>query len=201
MKRARTGIAWLACLGGSLYDVPAYPGAPGADADACAPTMANLAQDATLAGAHGRYRLVLVTRTGEQAFGVLVLVASPPGREVLGPASTPLLGSLDIDLGEVGARRIGDPASTDPDAPGVLVLEFDRGGTRQVMLRIGSEANRVDQRLFDGGHTVLRVQQIDADGFAGTWESGLRSSLAVGFFCATRLLRETPVPESSQTGG
>ena len=199
--RARTGVAWLACLGGSLYDVPLYAGAPGADADACAPTMANLTQDATLVGAHGRYRLVLVTRTGEKAVGALVLVASPAGREVLGPASTPLLGSLDIDLGEVGARRIGDPASTDPDAPGVLVLEFDRGGTRQVMLRIGSEANRVDQRLFDGGHTVLRVQQIDADGFAGTWESGLRSSLAVGFFCATRPLRETPVPESSRTGG
>lgn len=185
--RARTGIAWLACLGGSLYHVPAYAGAPGADADACAPTMANLAQDATLVGAHGRYRLVLVTRTGEQAFGVLVLAASPPGREVLGSASTPLQGALDIDLGEVGARRIGDPASTDPDAPGVLVLEFDRRGTRQVMLRIGSEANRVDQRLFDGGYTVLRVQQIDAGGFAGTWESGVRSSVATGHFCATRL--------------
>ena len=170
----------------SLSYGPAYAGASGADADPCRPTAANLAPDATLVGAHGRYRLVLVARTGEQAAGVLVLVASPPGREVLGPASTPLQGSLDIDLGEVGARRIGDPASTDPDAPGVLVLEFDRGGTRQVMLRIGSEANRVDQRLYDGAYTVLRVQQIDADGFAGTWESGVRSSVTVGHFCATR---------------
>ena len=118
---------------------------------------------------------------------MLVLVASPPGREVLGSASTPLQGSLDIDLGEVGARRIGDSAATDPDAPGVLVLESDRRGTRQVMLRIGSEANRLDQRLYDGGYTVLRVQQIDADGFAGTWESGVPWSVTAGHFCATRL--------------
>ena len=185
--RVRAGIAWLACLGGSLCDVPAYAGAPGADADTCVPAAATLAPENTLVGAHGRYRLVLVARTGEQAVGALVLVASPPGREVLGPASTPLLGSLDIDLGEVGARRIGDSSSADPDAPGVLVLEFDRDGTRQVMLRIGSEANRVDQRLFDGGYTVLRVQQIDAGGFAGTWESGVPSSVTTGHFCATRL--------------
>ena len=184
---ARTGVAWLACLAVSLSYVPAYAGAPGSDARLCAPTAANLAPDATLVGAHGRYRLALVARTGEKVAGVLVLVASPPGREVLEPASTPLQGSLDIDLGEVGARRIGDPASTDPDAPGVLVLEFDRHDTRQVMLRIGSDANRVDQRLYDGGYTVLRVQQIDADGFAGTWESGVRSSVATGHFCATRL--------------
>ena len=184
---ARTGVACLACLGLSLGHVSACAGAQGADADTCAPTMAKLAQDATLVGAHGRYRVVLVTRTGERTVGVLVLVAAPPGREVLGPASTPLQGALDIDLSEVGARRIGDPASTDPDAPGVLLLEFDRGGRRQVMLRIGSDANRVDQRLYDGGYTVLRVQEIDADGFAGTWESGVRSAVTKGHFCATRL--------------
>ena len=183
---ARIGIVCLACLVGSLIGRPAYAGAPGADADSCAPTAANLAPDGTLVGAHGRYRLALVARTGQKAVGVLVLVASPPGREVLGLASTPLQGTLDIDLDQVGARRIGDPASTDPDAPGVLVLEFDRRGTRQVMLRIGSEANRVDQRLYDGAYTVLRVQQIDADGFAGAWESGVRSSVATGHFCATR---------------
>ena len=182
---ARIGIVCLACLVG-LIDRPAYAGAPGADSDSCAPTAANLAPDGTLVGAHGRYRLALVARTGEKVVGVLVLVASPPGREVLGLASTPLQGTLDIDLDQVGARRIGDPASTDPDAPGVLVLEFDRRGTRQVMLRIGSEADRVDQRLYDGAYTVLRVQQIDADGFAGAWESGVRSSVPTGHFCATR---------------
>ena len=184
----RNRIALLACAGASLTGVPAHVDTPASDVDTCRPTAEVLAQDATLVGAQGRYGLVLVTRPGgKTARGVLVLARSPPGREILGAASTPLQGALDIDLGEVGAHRVGDPASTDPDAPGVLVLEFDRRGTRQVMLRIGSEANRVDQRLYDGGYTVLRVQRIGADGFAGTWESAARSSVATGYFCATKL--------------
>ena len=186
--RKRTRIALLACAGASLTGVPANMDAQGSAVDACQPTAAILAQDATLVGAHGRYGLVLVTHTGEKTVrGVLVLVQSPPGREVLGSAATPLQGALDIDLDQVGARRIGDVTSTDPDAPGVLVLEFDRRGTRHVMLRLGSDANRVDQRLYDGGRTVLRVRQIDMAGFAGTWDSGVRSSVTTGYFCATRL--------------
>ena len=183
----RSGIALLGCAGASLAAIPAHAGPSTPDVEACRPTAATLARDATLVGAHGRYRLVLVSRAGDRTVsGVLVLVASPPGRDALGSASTPLQGSTDIDLRGVHAHRIGDPASTDPDAPGVLVLESDRRGARQILLRLGSDANRVDRRLYDGGHTVLRVQQIDADGFAGTWESRVRSTV-VGFFCATRL--------------
>lgn len=186
--RRRTRIALLACAGASLTGLPAHVHTQDPGVDTCQPTHAILARDATLVGAHGRYGLVLVTRTGEKTVrGVLVLVRSPPGREVLGSAATPLQGALDIDLDQVGARRIGDVTSTDPEAPGVLVLEFDRRGTRHVMLRLGSDANRVDERLYDGGHTVLRVRQITADGFAGTWESGVRSSVTTGYFCATRL--------------
>ncbi|MCY3812068.1 MAG: hypothetical protein OXH15_09755 [Gammaproteobacteria bacterium] len=184
----RTGIALLACAGASLVDVSADAAKSVSEIDSCRPTAGALAQDATLVGAQGRYRLVLVARTGgRRVSGVLVLAASPPAREVLGSASTPLQGSTDIDLGAVGAHRIGDPASTDPHAPGVLVLESERRGTRQILLRLGSDANRVDRRLYDGGHTVLRVQQIDADGFAGRWESRARSSGTGGTFCATRL--------------
>ena len=180
------GVIVLACTGASLVAAPGDAGAPVSNADACRPTVATLAPDATLVGAHGRYRLVLVRRTGDHTVtGVLVLVASPPGRGALGSASTPLQGSTDIDLRPVGARRIGDPASTDPNAPGVLVLESDRDGTRQILLRLGSDANRVDRLLYDGGYTVLRVRQIDPDGFSGTWESGARSSVT-GYFCATR---------------
>lgn len=185
--RRGTGIALLACAGASLIDVPGHAGTPVLDVDSCQPTAGPLPQDATLVGAHGRYRLVLVARKGDRTVsGVLVLVASPPGREVLGSASTPLQGSTDIDLRAVGAHRVGDPASIDPDAPGVLVLESERRGTRQILLRLGSDANRVDRRLYDGGHTVLRVQQIDADGFAGSWESRVRSSGTGGAFCAMR---------------
>ena len=41
------------------------------------------------------------------------------------------------------------------------------------MLRVGSEANRRGVRRFDGAFTVLRVQQVTDEGFAGTWESGV----------------------------
>ena len=185
--RRGTGIALLACAGASLTDVPDHAGTSDSDVDSCETTAGELTRDATLVGADGRYRLVLVTRTGNRTVsGVLVLVSSPRGRGVLGSASTPLQGSTDIDLREVGAHRIGDPASTDPDAPGVLVLESGGRDTRQILLRLGSDANRVDRRLYDGGHTVLRVKQIDADGFAGTWESRARSSGTGGAFCATR---------------
>lgn len=184
---SRAGIALLVCAVASLGDVHGHAGTPVSRADSCNPKEAILGEAATLVGAHGRYRLVLVAHTGDRRVsGVLVLVASPPEREVLGSASTPLQGSTDIDLGAVGAHRIGDPTSTDPDAPGVLVIESERGGTRQILLRLGSDANRVDQRLYEGGHTVLRVQQIHADGFSGVWESAVRSSVT-GYFCATRL--------------
>ena len=40
--------------------------------------------------------------------------------------------------------------------------------------------------LFDGAYTVLEVREIAADGFAGTWRSGLRLSHLEGYFCARR---------------
>ena len=178
----RAGFVLLACSGAFIASMAAYAGPP----DSCKPTTGALPQGATLVGADGRYRLVLVAQTGDRAVsGVLVLLGSPPGRDVLGSASTPLQGSTDIDLRAVGAHRVGDAASTDPNAPGVLVLESDRDGTRQILLRLGSDANRVDRLLYDGGYTVLRVRQIDPNGFSGTWESGARSSVT-GYFCATR---------------
>ena len=181
-------ILLLACLGLCLLNVAAHSSTAVPQAQSCRPTSATLPQRATLAGAYGQHRLVLATRAGDRTVsGLLVLVASPPGRETFGPASTPLQGTTDIDLRTVGAHPIGNPASTDPHAPGVLVLEFDRDGARQILLRLGSDANRLDIVSYDGGHTVLQVRQIDADGFAGTWESQARSSFAAGHFCATRL--------------
>jgi hypothetical protein len=94
----------------------------------------------------------------------------------------PLAGTAAVDFAAVGAVAPGDPASTDPESPGVLVIE--RPG--QVMLRVGSDANRRGVRRFDGAFTVLRVQQITDDGFVGTWESGLGTDLSGGHFCANR---------------
>jgi hypothetical protein len=94
----------------------------------------------------------------------------------------PLYGTTAVDFAAVGAVAPGDPASTDPESPGVLVIE--RPG--QVMLRVGSEANRRGVRRFDGAFTVLRVQQVTDEGFAGTWESGLGTEVSAGHFCANR---------------
>jgi hypothetical protein len=70
----------------------------------------------------------------------------------------------------------------DPESPGVLVIE--RPG--QVLLRVGSEANRRGVRRFDGAFTVLRVLQVTDQGFAGAWESGVGLDRSGGHFCANR---------------
>ena len=94
----------------------------------------------------------------------------------------PLYGTAAVDFAAVGAVAPGDPVSADPASPGVLVIE--RPG--QVMLRVGSEANRRGVRRFDGAFTVLRVQQVTDNGFAGTWESGVDLDRSGGHFCASR---------------
>ena len=94
----------------------------------------------------------------------------------------PLYGTTAIDFAAVGAVAPGDPESSDPASPGVLVIE----SPGRVLLRVGSEANRREVRRFDGAFTVLRVQQVTDDGFAGTWESGVDMDRSGGHFCATR---------------
>jgi hypothetical protein len=94
----------------------------------------------------------------------------------------PLSGTAGVDFAAVGAVAPGDPGSTDPESPGVLVIE--RPG--QILLRVGSEANRRGVRRFDGAFTVLRVQQVTDKGFAGTWQSGVGMDRSGGHFCANR---------------
>ena len=108
----------------------------------------------------------------------------------MGTASTPLFGFTDIELRAIGAHRVGNPASTDPSHPGVLVLESDFAGQRRILLRLGADANRRDSALFDGAYTLLDVRRIARDGFAGTWRSGVRTSHVGGYFCAWRLNNE-----------
>ena len=121
------------------------------------------------------------------ATGALTLRPQPPGLDSLGMAVTPLYGFTDIDLRAVGAQRVGDPAATDPRAPGILVLESGRGGERRILLRMGADANRRDSALFDGAWTVLEVREIAADGFSGSWRSGVRLSRTRGCFCAKKV--------------
>ena len=154
----------------------------------CVPTSGRLGPEATLAAHAGTYQLTMV-RPGEAASavrGALVLYPQVEGFESLGNASTPLYGTANVRLGPVGAHRAGDTDSDAAEAPGVLVLEFDRAGARNILLRLGSAANRRDTMLADGAYTVMQVHEISADGFSGSWRSGSPSSRSAGHFCATR---------------
>ncbi len=184
---------FLALASGCLAEEPpekADPGPPD-QAAVCEPASGPLPAGASLAGRAGSYRLTLVQVVNgvdaRLAAGALTLRRQPPGLDSLGTASTPLFGFTDLDLRAVGAHRVGDPAGEDPKAPGVLVLESEHGGQRRILLRLGADANRRDAALFDGAWTVLEVGETAADGFAGSWRSGLRLSRTRGYFCAKRV--------------
>jgi hypothetical protein len=128
----------------------------------------------------GRYTVRMVATSGAKrgtsAEGQMELMPNTPAGE------SPLYGTAELDFASVGAVVPGDPKSSDPLSPGVLVLE----GSSGVMLRVGSEANRKDVRRFDGAYTALRVTQVTDQGFAGTWRSGLGTEQSEGHFCAVR---------------
>lgn len=142
----------------------------------------------------GDYTVKLVAtaggKRGKMAEGKLALQAQDSayrrldGGDGMGDSTfvLPWYGSTAVDLESVGAVAPGDPESTDPAGPGVLVIE--RPGS--VMLRVGSEANRRGMRRFDGAFTVLQVQQVTENGFAGTWRSGVGLEESGGHFCAVR---------------
>ena len=157
----------------------------------CMPTSGHLHPKVTLSDRSGQYRLTLVEvvngTDARSTQGTLTLRQQPSGLESLGNSATPLYGFTNINLRAVGAYEVGDPNSEDPHAPGVLVLESGQTDTRRILLRLGANANRRDDMLFDGAYTVLEVREIAADGFAGNWRSGLRLSLTEGYFCARRM--------------
>ena len=181
-----SGVILLAGCGGA--------NAGQSDPKPCAPVadMVDSAVDASRLG--GEFVLHLVATSGDEqggfSRGPLELMSHDSAHRRLklpdGSSSStytlPLYGTTAVDFAAVGAVAPGDPASADPESPGVLVIE--RPG--QVMLRVGSEANRRGVRRFDGAFTVLRVQQVTEAGFAGTWESGLNLDRAGGHFCASR---------------
>ena len=156
----------------------------------CFATSKYLPADATLSDRAGQYRLTLVEVVDEasnrSALGTLTLRRQKHDLDSLFNVSTPLYGFSDIDLRSVGAYRVGDLESQDPQAPGVLVLESDRNCDRVITVRFGSEANRRDVVRYDGAYMVLRVHWIEQDGFGGSWRSGFRMSRASGYFCAVR---------------
>jgi hypothetical protein len=182
-----------------------HPAAPAIDPaaspakDACAATTGELPDTATGARA-GEYRLRLVPtagpRSGEAVDAHLRLAPLADSLQVPPPifgvrdttTHYPLAGSTDLDPALVGGVSTGDNASTDPTAPGVLVIERHHvvDARTSVMLRLGALANRRGAARFDGGYFALTVRRMDADGLTGTWASGTTREAASGYFCAER---------------
>ena len=154
-------------------------------------------------GLAGEYRLRLVATSGAKkgasVEGKLRLDSQTDSlryRSRLGaaPDSTvlhPLYGATDVDLSLVDAVSVGSTTSLDPSRPGVLVMERrsapDRSPRTDIIIRLGSDANRTDRQRFDGGYTALRVRQVGPGGLAGSWASGVATERAAGYFCAMRV--------------
>jgi hypothetical protein len=182
------GVILLAGCGGA--------NAGQSDPQACAPVAATADSTVDASRLAGEFVLHLRATSGDKQGGAsggpLKLMPHDSAHRRLelpdGSSSStyslPLYGTAEIDLAAVGAVAPGDPGSSDPASPGVLVIE----SPGRVLLRVGSEANRRDVQRFDGAFTVLRVQQVTDDGFAGTWESGVDMDRAGGHFCATRAI-------------
>lgn len=151
----------------------------------CGPTMDVLGPGATLQEMSGSYTLTMVGADGRTS-GSLMLREQPAELRTMMDADTPLGGSVEIDLAAVDAQTVRMLDSTDPAAPGALVLESDGSEGRTILVRLGSEANRRDVQAFDGAYAVLSVRAIEEGGFSGAWWSGVRDVRTEGYFCAMR---------------
>lgn len=173
----------LACMAGAVLVACARPPAQKASvAMSCegAPTPGLVRVEWLL----GTFDVTLVATmgnaAGRQAKGLLTLAATDiPGAVVAGSIA-------DLPLETVGGIPVGELTSRDAAAPGVLGFAPQTPGS-EILLRLGSEANRRDVVRFDGAYMVLRAQTSNAQGFAGSWRSGVTTDRAGGYFCAVRV--------------
>ncbi len=128
----------------------------------------------------GAYTVTVIATSGahagQSAEGSITLSA--------GGDDVAFTGHSSIDLGSLGAVNVGSMASTDPEAPGIVVMTNEDAG--DIMMRFGAEANRYGRLRFDGGYTVFRVQHVAGGRIAGEWVSGTSRDVAGGHFCGKR---------------
>jgi hypothetical protein len=208
MMKNRTGLSLLLTV--SLGGVAC--GTQNADVkpERCAPVDEVEMTGVKAEDLEGEYEFVLVATRGDSVgssvTGGLWLQPNKPslrsipsaGGGARTDASAPLYGVTDVDVAEVGGLRLGEPTSSDPTRPGVLLVEQGE----RIVLRIGSEANRRGIIRFDGGYFVLRVRRVGESGFAGNWASGTVEVQAEGHLCAFRLdSGEAENAEQREAGG
>lgn len=188
---AAAGIVGIAsCVGPFRFG---GTGDPCAEARSTATQPFDSSSAATLAG---RYRLYLVSdwedEAGHVASARLTLLPTDTLHQRYEQVFTGrwrrhgnrvLWGWADLRSKGVSIPRSADPASRDPEHPGVLLHSNGR-------LELGV------WRGFDGSSTTLGVRQISQRGFAGLWGSDLGIALLMrdgrvlenphGHFCAVR---------------
>jgi hypothetical protein len=185
-----------------LASLGCHSSANGATPEECAPITGELSAESSMEAISGDYRLRLVATSGAKAGSSVdgTLKLRPNVGELRYRARMagsldssvvhPLYGTAELNLKAVDAVQVGTIASTDPAAPGVLVIQrHERTGQApraEITLRLGSEANRRDRHRIEGGYTALRVRQVTATEFAGTWASGVVRQRSAGYFCAVR---------------
>ena len=168
----------------------------------CATVSTELPPASSAQGLAGQYRLRLVATSGAKkgaaTEGTLrldpqtdaLMYRIRPGGARDSTVLHPLYGAADVDLAMVDAVSVGNTTSLDPIQPGVLVIERHaapgQAPLAEIMIRLGSDANRRDRQRFDGGYTALRVRQVGPGRLAGSWSSGVTAERAAGYFCATR---------------
>ena len=172
----------------------------------CEPPRGSLPATATADGLAGAFPLHNIATTGpttgQWVEGALSLapIADLAERSVVvmgtrDPTSAyALTGTADLDPASLGAASTGALSSSDPAAPGVLVIERhpgNPGAGTEIILRLGAEANRRERLRYDGGYFALLVRGIGPRGFTGTWSSGSGTSSATGYFCAERVSADT----------
>lgn len=187
----------------TLAVVAACASAGGRSTASCRPVDGQLTADADVARMAGEFAVTMVATTGvaagQTATGAFALRPQDsalvrmelPGRQQPDTPTIPFIGTADIGLERIGATRMGDLASADPQAPGVGVyVQRPSAGGPTVVVRLGSASNARGLLVFDAGHTTMYVRHIDGAGFAGGWASSTGTGFPVqeseGYFCAVR---------------
>lgn len=172
-------------------------GRSGASADECRPVDGPFTASTPWDSLSGNWRLTLVARSGPMAGrsvqGALTLRAQDSAqRRVDRPGPTtvtvPVVGMTDIALEQVGAARLGDVRSADPQQPGVAIWASQSpDGAVSAVMRIGQEAIRSDLIRIEGGYTALFLRQVSVNVIRGGWASGVTTEESSGHFCAQRV--------------